>query len=93
MTDLLDAATDALAVYRATRLVTQDRITEPLREAVWRHRPADKGIGYLITCPWCSSMWLAAGAAAARRVAPRVWRPVARVLALSGAAGWLTSRT
>ncbi len=41
----------------------------------------------LIVCPWCSGMWIAFGVVAARTLAPRVWRPVGRALALSAAAG------
>ena len=40
----------------------------------------------LVTCRWCAGIWIAAGVAAARHVAPRAWQPVARGLALSAAA-------
>jgi len=43
----------------------------------------------LVTCPWCSSFWIAAGVIAARRVAPRQWDRLARALALSHVAGKL----
>ena len=46
----------ALAVYRATRLVTADKITEPFRVAV---DSRSKWAGYLVTCDWCLSVWLA----------------------------------
>lgn len=44
-------------------------------------------IGELVTCPWCASIWLAAGVVVARRLAPSIWDPIARLLALSEAAG------
>lgn len=41
----------------------------------------------LVTCRWCTGVWVAAGVVAARRLAPRWWGPVADLLAVaSGAA-------
>lgn len=40
----------------------------------------------LVTCRWCAGMWIAAGVATARRLAPNTWEPVGRALALSAAA-------
>jgi hypothetical protein len=68
----------ALAVARVTRLITSDKITERPRDAVvswaWsRFKPAvppsdwdraDPPLpAYLITCPWCVSIYVAAPAA------------------------------
>lgn len=68
----------ALAVARVTRLVTSDRITEAPRErlaaALWRRYkpivpPADRDVAepplavYLLRCPWCVSIYVAAVAA------------------------------
>lgn len=46
----------------------------------------------LVTCPWCAGMWVALGAVAARHLAPRAWRPLARALAFSAAAGIIAER-
>lgn len=46
----------SLATYRLTRLVTADRITQPIRE--WALAKNDM-IGYLATCDWCLSIWVA----------------------------------
>lgn len=46
----------ALSTYRLTRLVTADRITQRLREAVIAR---GEMIGYLATCDWCLSIWVA----------------------------------
>lgn len=82
-----------MAVFRLTRLLTEDKVAEGLRARVaHRHPPEKGGVGYLITCPWCSSMYIGFGAVAARRFAPRVWGPVASALAASAAAGLLSSR-
>lgn len=45
-----------LAVYRLTRLVTADRIMDWFRAWV----EARSGwAGYLVTCDWCLSIWVA----------------------------------
>lgn len=47
-----------LAVKRITRLVVDDKITEPLRESVAEKDPTpDKTLTYLVNCPMCVSMW------------------------------------
>lgn len=56
MTTLLVALV-ALATYRLTRLVTADQIAEPLRRAVIARNPG--WAGYLVTCDWCLSIWVA----------------------------------
>ena len=45
-----------LTTYRLTRLITADRITERLRIEV---DSRSKNLGYLITCDWCLSIWVA----------------------------------
>lgn len=40
-----------------------------------------------ITCPWCTSFWIGAAVVTARWVAPGLWDPLARALALSHVAG------
>jgi hypothetical protein len=62
-----------LTVARAARLVTVDYLTKPLRrwlagteEQYLDGELIDAGlglddrpmVGYLVTCPWCSSVWL-----------------------------------
>lgn len=47
---------------------------------------------YLLGCPWCSSIWVGAGVALARRSAPAVWGVAAAGLAASAATGWLSER-
>ena len=37
----------------------------------------------LLRCSWCLAVWCAGLVVVARAVAPRVWDPIARVLALS----------
>jgi hypothetical protein len=57
--------------------VTQD-VVEDLEEP--------PRLATLVTCRWCAGVWIAAGVSVARLVAPAVWDPVARGLALSAGA-------
>lgn len=59
---MLDVLLVALSAYRLTRLVTADKITEPIRAWVEARGPR---IGYLVTCDWCLSVWVAPVPAAA----------------------------
>lgn len=43
----------------------------------------------LVTCPWCISIWLAAGVVIVTRLVPDVWQYAAMALALSAVAGRL----
>lgn len=69
---------DALATARLTRLITEDAITEPLRDKIMGRWP-DSKLSYFVTCTACTSVW----AAAAVLVVPRNRRWVVRMLALS----------
>ncbi len=52
----------ALSTYRLTRLVTADRILQtPRAWIVTRSR----WLGYLVTCDWCLSIWVAPAPAVA----------------------------
>lgn len=80
---------DALAVWRIVRFVQRDSLIEEPREAMinrWGHLK----IMELVTCPWCLSIWVAAGVVLARAVAPRLWGKIARGLAFSAGAGVIT---
>lgn len=50
----------ALATYRITRLFTRDTILNALRNRFWdRFPPESTKLGYLFTCEWCLSVWVA----------------------------------
>lgn len=96
---MIDLLTDGLAVYRLTRLVTTDLITQPARDAIaaLSTKPTDVQpwafLRDLTKCDWCTSMWIAFGAVAARRYVPRAWGPVAEALACSTVAGLIAERS
>lgn len=59
-----------LAVARVTGLVTADEITATPRDRLVAHLPPNRlgeALEYLVTCPWCVSIWVAA------LTAPLVW--------------------
>lgn len=49
-----------LATYRITRLFTRDIIFESFRNWFWgKFPPESSKVGYLLTCEWCLSFWVA----------------------------------
>jgi len=78
MFSAITLAVFALAAARVTRLITEDKLTEGPRgrlvDRAWRRwRPAvpiadrphadEPKPAYLLTCPWCASIYVAAVAA------------------------------
>lgn len=65
--DPLVLVVSALAVYRITRLLVADQVLAAPREAVQRwaggtaQRRSRPALAYFVTCPWCVSIWVAAG--------------------------------
>jgi hypothetical protein len=87
----------AFAVHRLPRLVVDDEATRRPRWAVqaWAQgtatRRAHPQIGYLVTCPWCVSIYVAAGWAAFAAAAPSAAAKAGAALAWSSATGLLAS--
>lgn len=90
----LELAIDALVTYRITRLATQDTLTAPIREHIWRTRHArypDQDplapaltLSYLVTCPHCASIYAAAAALLLRKIRPlRPLRPLLAAAAVT----------
>jgi hypothetical protein len=84
-----DIALSALATYKLSRLIAKDPVTSPLRapfttyegtsgpaelEEEVRGSGARKTAGELITCPFCSGMWVATGFTAGLVYLPRTTR-------------------
>jgi hypothetical protein len=90
-----------LGTHKASRLLTKDAVTSPLRAPFTRYQePAGAGevneevrddgmvrhaVGELFTCPFCLSVWLATGFTAGLVFAPRLTRLV--LTALTAVAG------
>lgn len=85
---------DGLASYRLVKLVRDDRISEPARVAVQdRAGPPDQSkLSYLMTCPWCLSVYFGAALTVSRLRWPRATDAVARTFALSALTGIATQR-
>lgn len=89
----LNLVKDVLAVHRLTKLVIDDKITEDFREAVFERFPPDSTkIGYVLTCPWCVSLWVGIGVVVARKIAPDAWDAAATALAVSSTTGLIEER-
>lgn len=87
MTQLLDLVILALAVHRITRLIIADVILEKFRQRVWKkYPPYGNGIGYLLTCEWCMSLWVATPVYALYRINTDAAILVFGAFALSSAA-------
>ena len=94
----------ALACARLTRLVTTDKLTEPLRLRVltWIVRraldkerdPEESLLAYLVTCSWCVSVYVGAGTAGAWAAwgDQRWFTAVCAALAFSYVTGALAAR-
>lgn len=95
----------ALAAYRLACLLTQDKITDPLRRAVYRRAPV---VGYdpdgrpiiggpwawcyeLVSCPACIGVWAAFGVYGLWAEVPDARWPLTG-LAVAGGQAFLASR-
>ena len=85
---------DGLATYRLVKLIREDRISQPMRDAVEsRWGPPEKSwASYLLDCPWCLSVYFGLGLTLLDRRWPRVTSMLARGLALSAVTGVATER-
>jgi hypothetical protein len=93
MSEGLDLALDAVAVHRLTRLIVEDAITKPARDAVAEaseDHPWVRKVDELVTCWWCTSVWVAAGVVVVRD--RRWWRRVRLVWVFSAITGAVGSR-
>lgn len=92
-----EALIDALATYRATKLVIDDEITADLRDRAFAElRRLPPGVAaklrYFLTCPWCVSVWAAGFLVGLRFLAPNLAQYLNALLAASAATGLLYTR-
>jgi hypothetical protein len=98
---LSDAVLMGLGTFKLSRLVTKDKVLQPLRApfvesakpgrgSEINSQPAGTGLrralGEVLTCPFCVSVWIATVFVAAFAVAPRAARLVASGLAAAAVA-------
>jgi len=76
----------ALAVFRLTRLLIVDSITDPIRDYFTRWEFTDE----LLACPWCTSIWLSVPAAAMFWLWPELTYWLSLPFAFSAVAGLLS---
>jgi hypothetical protein len=89
-----------VATHKASRLLTKDAVTSPIRAPFTRYEePAGEGevnesvrgtgvqhaLGELLSCPFCLAVWISGGLTAGLVLAPRVTRLV--LTALTAVAG------
>jgi hypothetical protein len=91
---LLQIVFDVLATYRLTTLIKDDKITEDIRKLVFRRygEPSDDNshkVSYLLTCPWCLSIYFGGLAVVAGTKWPRMWKPFSKALSYSAMTGLL----
>lgn len=91
---MTDPITLALATYRTTKLVIDDKITEGPREWIFARfgDPRVSKISYLVSCPHCVSMYAGLALSLGDTVFPRTTRILARGLAFSAITGLLAER-
>lgn len=89
---MLELVLGGLATYRLTRLVVKDEIFSRPRNWVWKKFPPEKNwFGYLFTCVWCTSIWVALLLLLSSIIIPVVTLGIETVLAFSALAGLLTA--
>jgi hypothetical protein len=92
-----DVLVGGLATYRVTKLVIDDEIFREPREKVLSAlmkdgSPLAMKAYYLLTCPWCVSIWAAGGLLLLKKTSPGLYEVLASVLASSALTGVLAER-
>ncbi len=91
-----DVVLAAAATHKLSRMLTKDPVTSPLRAPFTsysgtsgpaelaedvRGHGAQKTVGELVTCPFCTGVWVATGLSAGLVFAPRVTRLISGTFA------------
>ena len=100
----MDVALLGIATHKLSRLLTKDAVTSPLRAPFTRYvepagdaelneRPRGTGtqhaVGELVSCPFCTDVWVATALAGGLVFAPRLTRLVALAATAVAAADFL----
>lgn len=84
-------AAEWLACYRAVRLLQRDHVPPlPIVRAKLMDRYGTNPWSVLLDCPWCLSVWIAAGLLVLRAACPRLHAALVAVLAASAVTGIIT---
>lgn len=83
---------DVIAIRRLTRLIQEDRITEELRDLYWDKFPIDTKMGFLLSCPWCVSIWAGLAIFGLRKLSPETANILSGLLAASEITGQLVQK-
>jgi hypothetical protein len=90
---LLSLIPAALAVYRITKFFIDDYLFEKPRDAIFNKFPPETSkIGYLFTCYWCMSMWVATLVTIGFILVPSAMLIVCFPFAISAIVGKLSER-
>lgn len=104
MHDLVLFVLLALASYRVTRLVTTDKITEPIFDKIrfglerrWyaKHGPVgsdthfNSKLAFMLSCPWCLGFWVSGAGTLLVSLAYGLDYPILTWFALSTVVGFL----
>ncbi|CAL9373289.1 DUF1360 domain-containing protein [Streptomyces sp. enrichment culture] len=99
-----DVALLGAATFKASRLLTKDKVTSFLRAPFTRREGEGEGsevmdaprgsglrraVGDLVSCPFCTSAWVAGGLVGTYAVAPRAGRLVCAGLSAVVVSDWL----
>lgn len=82
----------SLATFRITRLILLDALLEDFRDWVWKKKPLGTKFGYLFTCHWCMSVWVASLLVVCYTIIPMVTVVVSSIFAVSAVSGLIASR-
>jgi hypothetical protein len=86
-----------LSTYRLTKLVIDDEILKEPRQAILSRlyasgNPAAAKAAYLLTCPWCVSIWAAGGLLLLKKLSPDAADAIELGLSASAVTGVLAER-
>jgi hypothetical protein len=82
----------ALATFRISRLFIVDVIFDDIRNKVWEKYPPTTKVGYLFTCTWCMSFWVASLITICYTIVPVATVVACIPFALSAVAGLVANR-
>lgn len=86
--NIVELIIDIVATYRLTKLIMDDKITEKFRDMVFdKYPPRTSMIGFLLTCPWCVSIWSAGAIFLIRRLDPTFANYISGALTASAVTG------